>query len=58
MGSLTPDETSSIAALQEHSIMQKLHCTQVDKIVAQYNKEKVASEKMVEKAIKKKGWVS
>lgn len=35
--------------------MQKLHCTQVDKIVAQYNKEKLAFEKILEKAIKKKG---
>ncbi|KAJ6659252.1 hypothetical protein lerEdw1_019298 [Lerista edwardsae] len=40
---------------QEHSVMQKLHCTQVDKIVAQYDKEKLAYEKILEKAIKKKG---
>uniref|UniRef100_A0ACB8GFF1 1-phosphatidylinositol 4,5-bisphosphate phosphodiesterase beta-4 n=1 Tax=Sphaerodactylus townsendi TaxID=933632 RepID=A0ACB8GFF1_9SAUR len=40
---------------KEHSVMQKLHCTQVDKIVAQYNKEKLAGEKILEKAIKKKG---
>ncbi|EMP31737.1 1-phosphatidylinositol-4,5-bisphosphate phosphodiesterase beta-4 [Chelonia mydas] len=40
---------------QEHSTMQKLHCTQVDKIVAQYDKEKLSYEKMLEKAIKKKG---
>uniref|UniRef100_A0A8C3RZ01 1-phosphatidylinositol 4,5-bisphosphate phosphodiesterase n=1 Tax=Chelydra serpentina TaxID=8475 RepID=A0A8C3RZ01_CHESE len=40
---------------KEHSAMQKLHCTQVDKIVAQYDKEKLSYEKMLEKAIKKKG---
>ncbi|CAM4652354.1 unnamed protein product [Lepidochelys kempii] len=40
---------------KEHSTMQKLHCTQVDKIVAQYDKEKLSYEKMLEKAIKKKG---
>ncbi|KAF4790379.1 1-phosphatidylinositol 4,5-bisphosphate phosphodiesterase beta-4 [Turdus rufiventris] len=40
---------------KEHSAMQKLHCTQIDKIVAQYDKEKVSYEKMLEKAMKKKG---
>ncbi|VCW70373.1 unnamed protein product [Gulo gulo] len=35
--------------------MQKLHCTQVDKIVAQYDKEKSTHEKILEKAMKKKG---
>ncbi|XP_068796406.1 1-phosphatidylinositol 4,5-bisphosphate phosphodiesterase beta-4 isoform X8 [Struthio camelus] len=40
---------------KEHSAMQKLHCTQIDKIVAQYDKEKVSYEKILEKAIKKKG---
>uniref|UniRef100_A0A8B9RRA3 Phosphoinositide phospholipase C n=1 Tax=Accipiter nisus TaxID=211598 RepID=A0A8B9RRA3_9AVES len=40
---------------KEHSAMQKLHCTQIDKVVAQYDKEKVSYEKMLEKAIKKKG---
>ncbi|KAM6128394.1 LOW QUALITY PROTEIN: 1-phosphatidylinositol 4,5-bisphosphate phosphodiesterase beta-4 [Pterocles gutturalis] len=40
---------------KELSAMQKLHCTQIDKIVAQYDKEKVSYEKMLEKAIKKKG---
>uniref|UniRef100_A0A8C2P129 Phosphoinositide phospholipase C n=1 Tax=Capra hircus TaxID=9925 RepID=A0A8C2P129_CAPHI len=39
----------------EHSTMQKLHCTQVDKIVAQYDKEKLTHEKILEKAMKKKG---
>ncbi|KAH0621877.1 hypothetical protein JD844_023585 [Phrynosoma platyrhinos] len=41
--------------VKEHSVMQKLHCTQVDKMVAQYDKEKLAYEKILEKAIKKKG---
>uniref|UniRef100_A0AC11CJJ6 Phospholipase C beta 4 n=1 Tax=Ovis aries TaxID=9940 RepID=A0AC11CJJ6_SHEEP len=40
---------------KEHSTMQKLHCTQVDKIVAQYDKEKLTHEKILEKAMKKKG---
>uniref|UniRef100_A0A5F8H761 1-phosphatidylinositol 4,5-bisphosphate phosphodiesterase n=1 Tax=Monodelphis domestica TaxID=13616 RepID=A0A5F8H761_MONDO len=40
---------------KEHSTMQKLHCTQVDKIVAQYDKEKLSHEKILEKAMKKKG---
>uniref|UniRef100_H2ZUJ3 Phosphoinositide phospholipase C n=1 Tax=Latimeria chalumnae TaxID=7897 RepID=H2ZUJ3_LATCH len=40
---------------KEHSSMQKSHCTQVDKIVAQYDKEKLVYEKSLEKAIKKKG---
>ncbi|XP_053140711.1 1-phosphatidylinositol 4,5-bisphosphate phosphodiesterase beta-4 isoform X3 [Hemicordylus capensis] len=40
---------------KEYSVMQKLHCTQVDKLVAQYDKEKLAYEKILEKAIKKKG---
>ncbi|XP_053236645.1 1-phosphatidylinositol 4,5-bisphosphate phosphodiesterase beta-4 isoform X4 [Podarcis raffonei] len=40
---------------KEHCVMQKLHCTQVDKIVAHYDKEKLAYEKILEKAIKKKG---
>ncbi|XP_075452136.1 1-phosphatidylinositol 4,5-bisphosphate phosphodiesterase beta-4 isoform X1 [Ascaphus truei] len=40
---------------KEHSAMQKLHCTQVDKIVAQFDKEKLSHEKTLEKAIKKKG---
>ncbi|PIN97795.1 hypothetical protein AB205_0136860 [Aquarana catesbeiana] len=35
--------------------MQKVHCTQVDKIVAQFDKEKLTLEKNLEKAIKKKG---
>ncbi|XP_073484731.1 1-phosphatidylinositol 4,5-bisphosphate phosphodiesterase beta-4 isoform X3 [Aquarana catesbeiana] len=40
---------------KEHSAMQKVHCTQVDKIVAQFDKEKLTLEKNLEKAIKKKG---
>lgn len=52
------EESSSwwqIPLIQEHSTMQKLHCTQVDKIVAQYDKEKSTHEKILEKAMKKKG---
>nr|XP_033793286.1 1-phosphatidylinositol 4,5-bisphosphate phosphodiesterase beta-4 isoform X2 [Geotrypetes seraphini] len=40
---------------KEHSAVQKLHCTQIDKIVAQFDKEKLSHEKILEKAIKKKG---
>ncbi|KAM9317409.1 1-phosphatidylinositol 4,5-bisphosphate phosphodiesterase beta-4 [Gastrophryne carolinensis] len=40
---------------KEHSTMQKVHCTQVEKVVAQFNKEKLSLEKNLEKAIKKKG---
>ncbi|OCT77727.1 1-phosphatidylinositol 4,5-bisphosphate phosphodiesterase beta-4 isoform X1 [Xenopus laevis] len=41
--------------LKEHSAMQKLQCTQVDKIVAQFDKEKVSQSRTLEKSIKKKG---
>uniref|UniRef100_A0A671T7H2 Phosphoinositide phospholipase C n=1 Tax=Sinocyclocheilus anshuiensis TaxID=1608454 RepID=A0A671T7H2_9TELE len=40
---------------KEHNAMQKSHCTQVDKIVAQHDKEKFTLEKLLEKAIKKRG---
>ncbi|XP_075060093.1 1-phosphatidylinositol 4,5-bisphosphate phosphodiesterase beta-4 isoform X6 [Mixophyes fleayi] len=40
---------------KEHSAMQKVHCTQSDKIVAQFDKEKLSLEKNLEKTIKKKG---
>ncbi|KAG7465861.1 hypothetical protein MATL_G00158310 [Megalops atlanticus] len=40
---------------KEHSTMQKTHCTEVDKIVAQHDKEKLALEKVLEKTIRKKG---
>ncbi|KAG9335815.1 hypothetical protein JZ751_003647 [Albula glossodonta] len=36
-------------------MMQKCHCTQVEKIVVQHDKEKLTLEKMVEKAVRKKG---
>lgn len=36
--------------------MQKAHCTQVDKMVSQHDKEKMVLEKLVEKAIKKRGY--
>ncbi|XP_053315485.1 1-phosphatidylinositol 4,5-bisphosphate phosphodiesterase beta-4 [Spea bombifrons] len=41
--------------LKEDSAVQKAHCTQVDKLVALYAKEKMSLEKTLEKAIKKKG---
>uniref|UniRef100_A0A8C9TBV7 Phosphoinositide phospholipase C n=1 Tax=Scleropages formosus TaxID=113540 RepID=A0A8C9TBV7_SCLFO len=40
---------------QDQSSMQKSHCTQVDKIVALHDKEKLMLEKLLEKAIKKRG---
>ncbi|TRY57926.1 hypothetical protein DNTS_009817 [Danionella cerebrum] len=40
---------------KEHNAMQKSHCSQVDKLVAQHDKEKLNLEKLLEKAIKKKG---
>ncbi|XP_064196852.1 1-phosphatidylinositol 4,5-bisphosphate phosphodiesterase beta-4-like isoform X2 [Anguilla rostrata] len=40
---------------KDHSAMQKIHCSQVDKIVAQHDKDKLVHEKLLEKAIKKKG---
>ncbi|KAG7460715.1 hypothetical protein MATL_G00201710 [Megalops atlanticus] len=40
---------------KDHSAMQKSHCTQVDKIVAQHDKDKLTHEKLLEKAIKKRG---
>ncbi|KAM6954131.1 1-phosphatidylinositol 4,5-bisphosphate phosphodiesterase beta-4 isoform 1-T1 [Aplochiton taeniatus] len=35
--------------------MQKSHCTQVDKMIGLHDKEKLAQEKLLEKAIKKRG---
>lgn len=35
--------------------MQKSHCTQVDKMVSQHDKEKIVFEKLLEKSIKKRG---
>ncbi|XP_051951598.1 1-phosphatidylinositol 4,5-bisphosphate phosphodiesterase beta-4-like isoform X2 [Xyrauchen texanus] len=40
---------------KEHNSMQKSHCSQVDKMIAQHDKEKFTLEKLLEKAIKKKG---
>ena len=42
---------------QDQNAMQKSHCTQVDKLVSQHDKEKMAQEKLLEKAIKKRGWM-
>ena len=43
---------------KERSVMQKQHCTVVDKLVASHDKDKLSQEKSLEKAIKKKGYVS
>ncbi|XP_026800268.1 1-phosphatidylinositol 4,5-bisphosphate phosphodiesterase beta-4 isoform X5 [Pangasianodon hypophthalmus] len=40
---------------KDHNAMQKSHCTQVDKMVAQHDKEKFTLEKLLEKAVKKRG---
>ncbi|XP_035277577.1 1-phosphatidylinositol 4,5-bisphosphate phosphodiesterase beta-4 isoform X3 [Anguilla anguilla] len=40
---------------KEQSILQKSQCTQVDKIMAQHDKEKLSLEKLLDKSIKKKG---
>uniref|UniRef100_A0A7N5ZQV9 1-phosphatidylinositol 4,5-bisphosphate phosphodiesterase n=1 Tax=Anabas testudineus TaxID=64144 RepID=A0A7N5ZQV9_ANATE len=40
---------------KDQNIMQKAHCTQVDKIVSLHEKEKTTLEKLLEKAIKKRG---
>ncbi|KAI9528151.1 1-phosphatidylinositol 4,5-bisphosphate phosphodiesterase beta-4 [Dissostichus eleginoides] len=40
---------------KDQSTMQKAHCTQVDKMVSQNEKEKTSLEKLLEKAIKKRG---
>ncbi|KAK5903812.1 hypothetical protein CgunFtcFv8_007560 [Champsocephalus gunnari] len=40
---------------KDQSAMQKAHCTQVDKLVSQNEKEKTSLEKLLEKAIKKRG---
>uniref|UniRef100_A0A8D0CN39 1-phosphatidylinositol 4,5-bisphosphate phosphodiesterase n=1 Tax=Scleropages formosus TaxID=113540 RepID=A0A8D0CN39_SCLFO len=43
------------SVFSDQSSMQKSHCTQVDKIVALHDKEKLMLEKLLEKAIKKRG---
>ncbi|XP_071384029.1 1-phosphatidylinositol 4,5-bisphosphate phosphodiesterase beta-4-like [Centroberyx affinis] len=40
---------------KDQNIMQKAHCTQVDKMVSLHDKEKMTLEKLLEKAIKKRG---
>ncbi|XP_031721784.1 1-phosphatidylinositol 4,5-bisphosphate phosphodiesterase beta-4 [Anarrhichthys ocellatus] len=40
---------------KDQNTMQKAHCTQVDKMVSQHDKEKTTQEKLLEKAIKKRG---
>lgn len=40
---------------KDHNVMQKSHCVQMEKMMAQHDKEKFTLEKLLEKAIKKKG---
>ncbi|XP_056150712.1 1-phosphatidylinositol 4,5-bisphosphate phosphodiesterase beta-4-like [Lampris incognitus] len=40
---------------KDQNVMQKSHCTQVDKMVSLNDKEKTTLEKLLEKAIKKRG---
>ncbi|XP_078146079.1 1-phosphatidylinositol 4,5-bisphosphate phosphodiesterase beta-4 [Centroberyx gerrardi] len=40
---------------KDQNIMQKAHCTQVDKMVSLNDKDKTTLEKLLEKAIKKRG---
>ncbi|XP_072218426.1 1-phosphatidylinositol 4,5-bisphosphate phosphodiesterase beta-4-like isoform X1 [Leuresthes tenuis] len=40
---------------KDQNAMQKAHCTQVDKMVSLHDKEKTTLEKLLEKAIKKRG---
>uniref|UniRef100_A0A673WVN0 1-phosphatidylinositol 4,5-bisphosphate phosphodiesterase n=1 Tax=Salmo trutta TaxID=8032 RepID=A0A673WVN0_SALTR len=40
---------------KDRTIMQKCHCTQVDKMISQHDKEKLTQDKLLEKAIKKRG---
>ncbi|XP_069014661.1 1-phosphatidylinositol 4,5-bisphosphate phosphodiesterase beta-4-like isoform X3 [Embiotoca jacksoni] len=40
---------------KDQNTMQKAHCSQVDKMVSQHDKEKTSLEKLLEKAIKKRG---
>ncbi|XP_068197846.1 1-phosphatidylinositol 4,5-bisphosphate phosphodiesterase beta-4-like isoform X1 [Antennarius striatus] len=40
---------------KDQNTMQKAHCTQADKMVIQQDKEKTTLEKLLEKAIKKRG---
>ncbi|XP_033847057.1 1-phosphatidylinositol 4,5-bisphosphate phosphodiesterase beta-4-like [Periophthalmus magnuspinnatus] len=41
--------------LKDQNTMQKAHCTQADKMVSLHDKEKITLEKLLEKAIKKRG---
>ncbi|XP_068609743.1 1-phosphatidylinositol 4,5-bisphosphate phosphodiesterase beta-4-like [Brachionichthys hirsutus] len=40
---------------KDQNTMQKSHCTQVDKMVSHHDKDKTTLEKLLEKAIKKRG---
>uniref|UniRef100_A0A8C5BWZ2 1-phosphatidylinositol 4,5-bisphosphate phosphodiesterase n=1 Tax=Gadus morhua TaxID=8049 RepID=A0A8C5BWZ2_GADMO len=41
--------------VKDQNVMQKSHCTQVDKMVSQHEKDKTTLEKLLDKAIKKRG---
>ncbi|KAG7240246.1 hypothetical protein INR49_027057 [Caranx melampygus] len=41
--------------LKDQNIMQKAHCSQVEKMVSLHDKERTTLEKLLEKAIKKRG---
>ncbi|KAJ3606682.1 hypothetical protein NHX12_026201 [Muraenolepis orangiensis] len=41
--------------VKEQNVMQKSHCTGVDKMVSQHEKDKTTLEKLLEKAVKKRG---
>uniref|UniRef100_A0A3P8ULM9 1-phosphatidylinositol 4,5-bisphosphate phosphodiesterase n=1 Tax=Cynoglossus semilaevis TaxID=244447 RepID=A0A3P8ULM9_CYNSE len=41
--------------MKDQNVMQKAHCTQMEKMVSLHDKEKTTLEKLVEKAIKKRG---
>lgn len=48
-------DVTVFSCFQDQNTMQKAHCTQVDKIVSQHDKEKMVLEKLLEKSIKKRG---
>uniref|UniRef100_A0AAY4C9D2 1-phosphatidylinositol 4,5-bisphosphate phosphodiesterase n=1 Tax=Denticeps clupeoides TaxID=299321 RepID=A0AAY4C9D2_9TELE len=49
------EKTACCLALQEQMVLQKMHSSQVDKIVMQYKKEVQILEKHLEKAIRRMG---
>uniref|UniRef100_A0A8C7VNQ1 1-phosphatidylinositol 4,5-bisphosphate phosphodiesterase n=1 Tax=Oncorhynchus mykiss TaxID=8022 RepID=A0A8C7VNQ1_ONCMY len=49
------DDLKQMKVRLDCTIMQKSHCSQVDKMIALHDKEKQTQEKLLEKAIKKRG---